>query len=109
MKIDGKIESSCSVSGSIKADLSASGSINTAADASGNITPENIITGKFGFGGSVKELFFSKLNEFPSIGNESSLYVDTDENAVYRFSSDSMTYKCVSRDYEDIEIIQCEL
>lgn len=46
----------------------------------------------------------SKLN-FPNVGSPNLIYVDVSENASYRWDSNTLTYICVGRDYNEIAII----
>ncbi|MGN0621118.1 MAG: hypothetical protein ACI4I9_04550 [Porcipelethomonas sp.] len=95
MKINGTIESTASISGSISP-------LGTAA---GTITPENSMSGILGTG-SVKELFFGNMSDFPSIGNGNSLYIDKESNNIYRFDPEKLVYVCTGNDYSEIDIIQ---
>lgn len=54
----------------------------------------------------IKELTFNNRFEFPSIGRSDLMYVATDENRVYRFDEESLTYYCIGSDYNEIEVIQ---
>lgn len=54
----------------------------------------------------VKELTFNNRFEFPSIGKSDLMYVATDENRMYRFDEESLTYYCIGSDYNEIEVIQ---
>lgn len=54
----------------------------------------------------VRELCFKEYREFPAVGKDGFLYVATDENAVYRFDVDSLTYVCVGRENK-LNTIQC--
>ena len=54
----------------------------------------------------VKELTFNSRFEFPSIGKKDMLYIATDENKLYFFNEDSLTYYCIGSDYNEIEVIQ---
>lgn len=57
----------------------------------------------------LKELEFANRFEFPTIGNSQMLYIAMDEKSAYIFNSDSNTYACIGRDYNQIEAIQCNL
>lgn len=46
----------------------------------------------------------SYLN-FPSVGHSNQIYIDTSENATYRWDDGSLKYYCVGRDYMNIKII----
>ena len=54
----------------------------------------------------VKETEFNNRYEFPSIGKDNIIYVAKDENKIYRFNEDSLTYYCIGSDYNEIEVIQ---
>lgn len=54
----------------------------------------------------VAEMYFNNRLEFPSIGDDKKLYIATDEDSIYRFDGVDLIYKCVGRDYEEIEQIQ---
>lgn len=43
--------------------------------------------------------------EFPNIGKEHCLYVDTTANKTYSWNNDDLKYYCVGSDYEAIEIV----
>ena len=43
--------------------------------------------------------------KFPTIGDSSSLYIDTTSNKTYRWDDNSLKYFIVGSDYDDIEII----
>ena len=57
----------------------------------------------------VKELTFNSRFEFPSIGKKDMLYIATDENKLYFFNEDSLTYYCIGSDYNEIKTIKCGL
>lgn len=44
---------------------------------------------------------------FPNVGKESTIYVDAENNTLYRFDTDTKTYYCVGSNYKDIKIINC--
>lgn len=48
--------------------------------------------------------YTSKLN-FPNVGSERVIYIDTTENATYRWDAENLSYVCVGRDYNEIEIL----
>lgn len=43
--------------------------------------------------------------DFPSVGNIKQIYVDTGNNATYRWDAIATKYFCVGRDYNEIQII----
>lgn len=53
----------------------------------------------------VRELYFSTHYEFPSIGEEDKLYIAKDENAMYRFDGDEMSYIPLGLQTDDIDLI----
>lgn len=42
---------------------------------------------------------------FPPVGNTHQIYIDTDDNAIYRWNGTATKYFCVGRDYNEIQII----
>lgn len=48
---------------------------------------------------------YANYEDFPTIGDPNRLYIDLSENCVYRFDEEKLTYRCVGRDYNDIEVI----
>lgn len=49
--------------------------------------------------------FNSRLN-FPNVGNDSTLYVATNENKIYRYDSVNQ-YTVIGSDWNDIDLIDC--
>lgn len=47
----------------------------------------------------------SSLLEFPSVGKENCIYIDTDKNKTYRWSSADTKYYCIGSDYTEIKVI----
>lgn len=43
--------------------------------------------------------------EFPSVGKIKQIYIDTENNALYRWDDIATKYFCVGRDYNEIQII----
>jgi hypothetical protein len=43
--------------------------------------------------------------EFPTVGKVDALYVDSTENAMYRWDDVKLKYYCIGRDYKEIEFI----
>lgn len=74
----------------------------------GKISGGQAVRGNVGKAETViaKEVSFNTRFEFPSIGESEIMYVATDENKMYRFDENSLTYYCVGSDYNEIEIIQ---
>lgn len=42
---------------------------------------------------------------FPTVGDSNLLYVDTENNTVYRWDSSMMKYFCIGNKYSDIDVI----
>ena len=78
------------------------------ATVNGNILATGTVGGAVSQAKSVivKELTFNSRFEFPSIGKKDMLYIATDENKLYFFNEDSLTYYCIGSDYNEIEVIQ---
>ena len=48
--------------------------------------------------------------DFPNIGESDKLYIATDENKIYRFDSETLSYNCVvGNTFDEIELIQISL
>lgn len=43
--------------------------------------------------------------DFPSVGNLKQIYIDTGNDAIYRWDTATAKYFCVGRDYNEIQII----
>lgn len=84
------------------------GKISTGVRITGNINGLGSISGQIGKAQSVyvRELVFKNRFEFPNIGKADMLYIALDEKAVYIFDGEKNIYRCVGRNYEEIEIIQ---
>lgn len=56
---------------------------------------------------NAKELIVEKESflQFPTVGNEGSIYIDTTENKAYRFSESELKYYVIGSDYNDVKII----
>ena len=56
---------------------------------------------------STDKIVVSKQNYllFPSIGDTKSVYIDIDNNSVYRWDKNRMKYYCIGRNYKDIDVI----
>lgn len=52
-------------------------------------------------------LVFPSSLQFPTIGKEGSIYIDTQTNKSYRWDDTNIKYYCIGSDYEDIQIINC--
>lgn len=42
---------------------------------------------------------------FPSVGDSNLLYIDTENNAAYRWDETKLKYFCINSNYHDIDII----
>ena len=42
---------------------------------------------------------------FPTVGADDVIYLDKDDNAIYRFDGEKLMYYCVGRDYEKIKVL----
>lgn len=84
------------------------GKISAGARITGNINGSGTVSGQIGKAQSVyvRELEFKNRFEFPNIGKADMLYIALDEKAVYIFDGEKNIYRCVGRNYEEIEIIQ---
>ncbi len=78
---------------------------------SGEIDKSNCLSGESGkvIIPKDKELVFKNYQQFPTIGAADLLYISTDDNSIYRFNEDTLTYVCVGRDYKEIDTIQSVL
>ena len=83
-----------------------SGIISAGAKISGNVSGSGTIGGQIGKAQGVRELVFKNRFEFPNIGKADMLYIALDEKAVYIFDGEKNIYRCVGRNYEEIEMIQ---
>lgn len=50
-------------------------------------------------------LYEDSYLKFPTIGNENQIYIDTSENATYRWDDADLKYYCIGRDYKEIKVI----
>ncbi len=46
---------------------------------------------------------------FPVVGNVNHLYIDTTDNATYRWNQDDLHYYCIGRDWEKIDLINANI
>ena len=42
---------------------------------------------------------------FPTVGSTLCIYIATDENATYRWDTETLSYKCIGRDWHEIQLI----
>lgn len=77
------------------------------AGLTGTIGGESTLQGKTGSGivDNTKILQFSSIYEFPNRGDTGKIYIDTSENATYRWDEAASKYYCVGRDYTEIGTI----
>jgi len=47
------------------------------------------------------------IYSFPTVGNESFIYIASKENKTYRWDNDNSKYYCIGSDYNEIKIINC--
>lgn len=43
--------------------------------------------------------------QFPTVGKEGSIYIDTTDNKVYRFSESELKYYVIGSDCDDIKVV----
>ena len=48
---------------------------------------------------------YQSIYEFPNIGNENQIYIDTSTNQIYRWDDNLIKYYCIGSDYNNIDII----
>lgn len=48
---------------------------------------------------------YSSYHDFPTIGEPHILYIDTSDEALYRWDAENLKYYCVGRDYNNISVI----
>lgn len=84
------------------------GSVNQNNSLLGDINNHHCLSGNLGkvVISKDKELIFKNYQQFPAIGTADLLYIATDDNSIYRFDEDTLTYMCVGRDYKEIDTIQ---
>ena len=46
---------------------------------------------------------------FPVVGNVNHIYIDTTDNATYRWNQDDLHYYCIGRDWENIDLINANM
>ena len=87
------------ISGRISARGSIGGGTVSGRELSGTVEkPETVY---------VRELEFDTRFNFPNVGDPKTLYIATDENAIYRWDNNNTRYERVGtgNDWHDIEII----
>lgn len=78
--------------------LNIKGNVKRVSNISGKVArPETVY---------IRELDFKSRFEFPSVGDNKTLYIATDENMIYRFDETSLTYKKLSSDWREIGMIE---
>lgn len=53
----------------------------------------------------IKPIQYTSIGEFPNVGSDNLIYIDTSSNTPYRFDSSTLTYIRLGSDWNDIEII----
>ncbi len=48
---------------------------------------------------------YGSYYDFPTVGEPHVLYVDTSDEAAYRWDADNLKYYCVGRDFTNIQVI----
>ena len=48
---------------------------------------------------------FPSYLQFPTIGKEGEIYIDTNNNKTYRWDDANIKYYCIGSDYNEIDII----
>ncbi len=48
---------------------------------------------------------YGSYYDFPTVGEPHVLYVDTSDDATYRWDADNLKYYCVGRDFTNIQVI----
>lgn len=73
----------------------------------GTISGQSALSGAIGAAvvDNTKILQFSSIYEFPNRGDTGKIYIDTSENATYRWDEAASKYYCVGRDYTEIDTI----
>lgn len=73
----------------------------------GTISGQSALKGTMGAAvvDNTKILQFSSIYEFPNRGDTGKIYIDTSENATYRWDEAASKYYCVGRDYTQIDTI----
>jgi hypothetical protein len=71
----------------------------------GAISGASDLAGAIGVGivDNTKILQFASIYEFPNRGDTGKIYIDTSENASYRWDEAASKYYCVGRDYREID------
>lgn len=52
-------------------------------------------------------LEYASSLQFPAVGKERTIYVDQENNKIFRWDDDNIKYYCIGSDYENIKIINC--
>nr|DAU94701.1 MAG TPA: hypothetical protein [Bacteriophage sp.] len=48
---------------------------------------------------------YDSLLNFPTVGTGDVIYLDKDDNAMYRFDEEKLRYYCVGRDWKEIKVL----
>lgn len=101
------------LSGIIFKNETASGKIQNDKDLSGSLFDKDKLCGQIprtvSFG--IRELVFKTYKDFPKIGDEEHLYIDTgsEHNIIYRFDKTQNIYVKCGTDVDDVDSIKCKL
>ncbi|KMO86059.1 hypothetical protein AB840_09955 [Megasphaera cerevisiae DSM 20462] len=73
----------------------------------GTLSGSSILNGTISAGvvDNTKIIQCSSIYEFPNRGDMGKIYIDTSENASYRWDEAASKYYCVGRDYQEIDTI----
>lgn len=52
-------------------------------------------------------LEFPTSLQFPTIGKEKTIYIDTNKNKTYRWDDENLKYYCIGSNYDDMDLITC--
>ena len=79
----------------------------TTGALTGTLSSTGALTGTLSSGviDNTKILQFDSIYEFPNRGDTGKIYIDTSENATYRWDESGSRYYCVGRDYTEIDTI----
>lgn len=54
----------------------------------------------------IDSFFYKKTYlEFPTVGDQNVLYIDTTANEIYRWDDNSIKYYCIGTDFHNIKVI----
>lgn len=52
-------------------------------------------------------LEYASSLQFPAVGKAKTIYIDRQNNKIFRWDDDNIKYYCIGNDYENIQIINC--